>query len=230
MNKFSKFEATVVCEMHPLFKGLLWVSAARSTDETREVITNIHIEREGLLCHIVATDGRRMHVHTFEPGMFDDDIAMIEPGLYEVIAKSGKLIVIAESECGENYPNWRKIIPDYEPTHNDALNKRIIAMMGIRTGVLLASDFVVDAIGFGHGRGKDDTVLVEYGSPEPMAAFVIKHDIGKAIVMPMRQTDENALNNEEIPKSDAEATPDIPGLTESQEEEKKPAKKKTARP
>lgn len=213
MNKFSKFHAEVICEMHPLFKGLIWVAAARSTDETRPALCNIHVEREGLLCHIVATDGRRIHVHTYEPGMFCDDIAMIEPGLYEVIAKTGKLIVIAPSESGEKYPNWRGVFPDdYEPEHSDPINAMTIGKMSIRTGVLLSVDFVTDAIGFSVGRKKDGTAVVEYGSTGKHAAFVIRHDLGKAIVMPLRDDEDDAGGP--FKSGDDAATPDLPGIPE----------------
>jgi len=213
MNKFSKFPADVICEFHPLFKGLMWVSAARSTDDTRLVLCSVHVEREGLDCHIVATDGRRLHVHTFEPGLFDDDIEMITPGLYEVVTKTSKLIVIAPSECGSSYPNWRGIIPKYEPEHEDVFEHRSISRMAIRTGVLLATDFANEAIGFGNGRKKDDSAMVRYGSPEKSGAFVISHDLGKAIVMPLRM-DDGEYSTEEKPKTDVKNTPDLPGFSD----------------
>lgn len=211
MNKFSKFSADVICEYHPLFKGLMWVASAKSNDDTRAVLCGVHVEREGLDCHIVATDGRRLHVHTFEPGLFDDDIEMIEPGLYEVVAKTSKLIVIAPSECGSAYPDWRAIIPKYEPEHEDVFESRSTSKIAIRTGVLLATDFVSDAIGFGTGRKKDDAAMVRYGSPEKTGAFLIEHDLGRAVVMPLRM-DEGEYTTEEKPKTEAENTPDIPGI------------------
>jgi len=221
MNKFSKFSADVICELHPLFKGLLWVSSARSNDETRYILQMIHVEREGMLYHIVATDGRRLHVHTFDPGMFDDDIATIEAGMYEVIAKTGKLIVIAppSDPIGTKYPNWRAIVPDESPKFEDAIGSSTVGKMGIRTGVLLAVDFARDAIGFGKGRGKDDTALVKYGpSGDSKGAFIIEHDLGKAYVMPVRMSEDD--EDEEAPKDDTEATPQLTGLDASPAVEK----------
>jgi len=212
MNKFSKFPADVVCELHPLFKGLLWVSAARSTDETRAVLMNILIEREDKLCHIVATDGRRLHLHTFDPGMFDTDIDMMEPGQYEVITKTAKLIVIAPCEELFNYPNWRAVVPDHEPQHSASINSQTISRLGIATGVLLAADFVNDAIGFKHGMGKDSSVDIEFGSSDKTAAFVITHELGKAIVMPL-QMDEQVPAEEA--KNDVEMTGPLPGFERS---------------
>lgn len=212
MNKFSKFKADVICELHPLFKGLLWVSAARSSDETRAVLMNIQIEREDKLCHIVATDGRRLHLHTFDPGLFDSDIDMLEPGQYEVIAKSAKLIVVAPSEYGFNYPNWRNVMPDYEPKHSAVITSQTISKLGIITGVLLNADFVNDAIGYRHGVSKDSAVAVEFGSEFPAGAFVISHELGKAIVMPLRM-DEKAT--EDDAKDDVEMTGPLPGFERS---------------
>ena len=212
MNKFSKFPADVICELHPLFRGLVWVAAARSDDETRAILNTVLIERDGLNCLIVATDGRRLHVHTFDPGMFDDDIQMIEPGMYEVITKTAKLIVIAPAEDVGTYPNWRKIVPEFKPTLTDFLNSRSISKIAIRTGVLMATDFVQEAIGFGHGRKKDETAVVTYGTPDKDGPFIIEHDLGKAIVMPLRMEDDK---DGEEPKSEAESSPDIPAIAGS---------------
>lgn len=222
MNKFSKFKADVICELHPLFKGLMWVSYARSTDDTRAVLMNIQIEREGTLCHIVATDGRRLHHHTFDPGLFDTDIDMIEPGQYEVVAKSPKLIVIAPSEDEYNYPNWRQVVPDYKPTKSAAIDSRTISKLGIQTGVLLASDFANDAIRINAGKGKDSPVLIDFGSSGDGQAFVITHELGKAIIMPLRM-DEQVPEAEA--KTDVEMTSPLPGFERGPIEEGSPIEK-----
>ena len=209
MNKFSKFQADVICELHPLFRGLLWASSARSTDETREILTNVRIERDGIITRIIATDGRRMHVHTFDPGMFDEDIDLIPAGMYEIITKTAKLIVIAPSELGSTYPNWRNIIPAGEPRKDVVISSASISRLGILTGSLLATDFAIAACGFGCGRKKDETALIKYAAPGgAMGAFVITHDLGKAIVMPIRQEDDD----NDDPKSDEEATPYMSGF------------------
>lgn len=207
-GKFSKFQAEVICELHPLFAGLMWVASARSTDETRAVLTLIHVEREGLLWKIVATDGRRMHVHTFDPGLFDSDIETLDEGLYEVVAKSTRLIVIAEAALTAKYPDWRRVLPGHEPQHSAGVDARTTGQLGVSTGVLLATDFTSDAIGFGHGRKKDARVVVEYGpSPEPGGGFLIRHDLGEAVIMPMRQDEDDAPERPEKC-----STPDIPGM------------------
>lgn len=215
MNKFSKFPAEVVCELHPLFKGLLWVSAARSSDETRWALNHVCVEKTGLEWTLIATDGRRMHVHTFDAGLFDTDIEGLEPGLYEVVTKTSKLIVITRSEELElpAYPNWRGVFPEYEPTISDVMDARSISKMGVRTGVLLASDFASDALGFGCGVKGSDSVHVTYGSSSEGGAFVIRHELGKAIVMPLR-LDEVPASTDSAPKTEAEATPDLKGFAE----------------
>lgn len=221
MNRFSKFKADVICEYHPLFKGLMWVAAARSTDEERPVLNSIHIERDGLDCHIVATDGRRMHVHTFEPGMFDDDIDMIESGDYEVIDKKQKLIIIAPAECGSEYPNWRTVLPKGKTRHSEVINSQTIAKMCISTGVLLANGFASDAIGFRHGRKADDSVLVSFGSEDDDCGgpFLIQHDLGKAVVMPLKIYDdedkERKLGQKDNAEKDEDKTPDLPTLSDT---------------
>lgn len=204
MNKF-KFQADVIGELHPLFKGLQWVCAARSTDDERPVLNLINVEREGLMVKIVATDGKRLHVHTFDPGMFDDDIAMIQPGLYEVVAKTAKLIVVAEPEDIYSYPNWKGVLPDHKTNERDVVTASSIGKIGIRTGVLLATDFTLDAIGFKHGRGKDESVAISYGhGGNKTGAFLIEHDLGTAVVMPLKMEDAE--------KGEVEATPFMDGI------------------
>ena len=214
MNKF-KFQADVIGELHPLFKGLQWVCAARSTDDDRPVLNLICVERDGLNVKIVATDGKRLHVHTFDPGMFDDDIDMIQPGLYEVVAKSGKLIVVADPEDTYSYPNWRQVMPDHNASIRDVVTASSIGKIGIRSGVLLATDFTLDAIGFKHGRGKDESVAISYGHGISKAgAFLIEHDLGTAVIMPLRMEDAE--------KGEVEATPFMDGIPKP--EPKAPAK------
>jgi hypothetical protein len=208
MNKFGKTPAEVIGEYHPLFKSLLWVAAARSTDEKRFAINHVHVERDGLDYKIVATDSKRMHVATFDPGMFDDDIEKIEIGDYEVIAKSAKFIVIAANDEGLNFPDWRKVLPSQVLCHQDSINARTISKLGITTGTLLATDFVTDACGFGCGFKKDASVSIEYAAHPDRGGFLIKHELGTAVVMPMAMHEDV----ENPPKDDAEATPHIPGL------------------
>lgn len=210
----TKFDAQVITHLHPLFKGLLWVSVARSDDETRYALQHVHVETEGMLTHIVATDGRRIHIHTHDPGLFDTDIEEIEDGDYEVVAKSGKLLVITPADSSDlKFPNWRALLPiTHERLYKSAVvSRESISSLGMRSGVLLATDFALEACGFGCGFGKDETVRIEYyteGSMEPMA---IKHALGKAIVMPMRMPggeDAETLD----PRTEADMTPMNPAL------------------
>lgn len=215
MNKFSKFPADVICELHPLFKGLTWVACARSSDETRVAICHVFVEKNGTEWRLVATDGRRMHIHEFDAGLFDTDIDGLEPGLYEVVAKSSKFIVVAKSEELElkAYPNWRQVVPDFTPTRTDTFDARTLSKIGIRTGVLLASDFAADAIGFGSGYKKDDSVCVTYGSAGNGSPFVITHELGKAIVMPMKLDDDDKADpTAEKPETEADATPEFASI------------------
>lgn len=205
MRNITKFDAEVITDMHPLFKSLLWVSAARSKDDARFILQHVHVERLHMEYCIVATDGKRLHVGTFDPGMFDDDISEIAPGDYEVIASGAKKIVLAINDEAGNYPNWRGLMPQDLPTIPDMVTRASISRIGIRSGVLLATDFVLDACGFGKGFGKDESVHVEFGSEGPGQAFLIKHELGRAIVMPMRMDGEAA-------ESEEDATAEIPGV------------------
>lgn len=211
MDKFGKFPADVICELHPLFKGLTWVSAALSKDETRGAICCIHIEQDGLNWILVATDGKRMHIHEFDPGMFSDDIDLLPPGLYELVARTAKHIVVVQNHDYSTYPNWRAIVPSHTPAFEHTLTTKTLSRIGIATGVLLATDYLSDACGFGCGRKKADSALITYGpGPDKTGAFLIQHEYGKAILMPMKMEDEETDTT--TPKDDVEATPHIPGF------------------
>lgn len=215
MRNITKFDAEVITDFHPLFKGLLWVSVARSTDDTRYVLTHIHVEREGLKTHIVATDGKRVHVHTFDPGLFDGDITPIEPGNYEVIVRAGKKLVITPASDEElSFPNWRALLPTgHLAFFREVVTRASVGRIGIRSGVLLATDFALEACGFGHGFGKDESVHIEFASEGSGRPMVIRHELGKAIVMPMKLDDEKStFGTGAEPTSDTDATPVIDGL------------------
>ena len=212
MNKFGITQSLTIGEFHPLFRSILWVSAARSDDETRLALTYVHVEREGLDYHIVATDGKRMHVSTFDPGMFDEDFESIEAGSYDVVAKSTKFIVVAVAEDAPKFPNWRALMP--AKGEREMLSERVcsrtISALCIRTGVLLATDFLIDAIGYGNGFKKDSYVSVEFAQdPCGKGPFLIQHELGRAVVMPMGMRNQESA---EPPKDDSEATPEIPSI------------------
>lgn len=213
----TKFAAEVVTEHHPLFKGLVWVAAARSTDETRRILTFVKIEKREDIWYIVATDGRRMHVHEYDPGLFDEDIDAPEPGLYEVVAKTAKLIVISEID-EEGYPDWRAIFDPPEPEHWRNLNVETLSRIGIDTGVLLAHKFAADALGFGCGRKKTEMVDVAYAPTglEDRGPFYFQHDLGQAIVMPLRQSEDE---DDEEGGDERDQTAEIEGLEEGEGDE-----------
>ena len=211
MKHPHKFDAEVVTALHPLFRCILWAAQARSTDETRLALQHLHFEREGKVCKIVATDGKRLHVGTYDPGMLDDDIAVIEPGDYEVIAKTPKLIVLAPADPGDvSFPNWRGIIPgEANRLGSILLTRANVALVGMKTGRLLATDYAHQACGFGAGFGKDESVFVELSESGPESVVTIRHELGTAYVMPMRMDDAS----EATPESEAAATPEIDGTT-----------------
>lgn len=211
MKHPQKFEAEVVTALHPLFRCILWAAQARSTDETRLALQHLHFEREGKVCKIVATDGKRMHVGTYDPGMLDDDIAAIEPGDYEVIAKTPKLIVLTPADPGDvSFPNWRGIIPsEANRLGSIILTRANVALIGMKTGRLVATDYAHQACGFGAGFGKDESVWVELSESGSDSVVTIKHELGTAYVMPMRMDEKD----EATPESEAAATPEIDGTT-----------------
>jgi hypothetical protein len=214
MNKFGITKSLAIGECHPLFRSLLWVAAARSDDETRLALTYIHVEREGLDYHMVATDGKRMHASTFDPGMFDEDFESIEAGSYEVVSKSAKFIVVAEADDAPKFPNWRALMPAGGERHllSERVCARTISALCIRTGILLATDFLIEAIGYGCGYKKDCYVSVDFAAdPSGHGPFLIQHELGRAVVMPMSMRSDSF--EKDAPMDDAEATPVIPSIS-----------------
>ena len=212
MNAYGITPSLTIGEHHPLFRPLIWVSQARSHDETRMALNFVQVERELLNYHIIATDGKRMHVSTFDPGLFSDDFEALDPGSYEVIAKAKKHIVLAANTEESKFPNWRALMPEKgtRRTMEDRVCARTISAVCIRTGVLLATDFLGQAIGFDHGFKKDAYVSVDFAAdPSGHGAFLIEHELGRAIVMPM------SLHNvaADQPKDDAEATPEMEAIS-----------------
>lgn len=208
MRNPTKYDAQVITSAHPLFKGLLWASVARSTDETRITLQHIHVEREGIKTVIVATDGKRIHAHTYDPGLIDGDIEPIEPGNYELVTKSGKVIVLAPAiDENMDFPNWRSLIPrEMIGFREQTVTKSSVGKIGILSGVLLATEFAIEACGFGCGFGKDEAVRISFCSDSPDSGMYIKHDLGRAVVMPMRLS-EDVKGTEREPLSDEESTP-----------------------
>lgn len=207
MKNPQKYDAIVITAQHPLFRSIIWAAQARSTDETRIALQHLHFVREGKVCKIVATDGRRMHVGTYDPGLLDDDIAQIETGNYQVVAKSPKVIVLTRDDEEEVvYPRWRGILPPEFGFRERrlVLSRDNVALIGIRFDRLLATDFVHQACGFGAGFGKDEPVHAIVRDHGEDCLVSIQHELGTAYVAPMRLTGDDA-----VPESEAEATPEF---------------------
>ncbi|MES2995879.1 MAG: hypothetical protein V4733_03625 [Verrucomicrobiota bacterium] len=190
MNKFEKIDCFAIGEMHPLFKGLGWVAAARSDDEERDALQHVLIEREGETWHMVALDGKRLHHAEYDAGLFSDDLDMLGAGLWEVIVKNNKVIVVAESECAvSSFPDWRKTLPKSRPFYTDQVKNQTISKISMRTRALLNTDFVADAVGFGTICKKNDSMGVEYFADGDDGPVCIKNDVGTAVLARMKIED-----------------------------------------
>lgn len=215
MSKYSKYQATVIEELHPLFKGLTWVASARSEDAERYAITCVKIERYGNEWKIVATDGRRVHVSTYDAGLFTEDLDMLDSGLYEVIANTKKLIVVAPAEIETVYPNWQSIIPEPRPYFREVVCQHSITKIGIRTGALLDTDFMIEAVGIGTIVKKGESADIEYSAGNtPADPVMIRHEIGMAVIMPLKlgETEE-----QEAESSDYYGVDDLPNFAAAME-------------
>ncbi len=221
MNKFGITPAEVIGEMHPLFRPMIWVAQARSNDETRFVINQVQVEKNDKAYTIVATDGRRLHVAEFDPGMVDEDFPSLEEGAYEVISKGAKYIVVSKVEDAGKYPNWRAITGDYTAGFYEAsVDPKTASIVCMRTGVLLANDFLAQAIGHGNGFKKTAQVALRFNALDPNhenSVIRIEHELGAAYVMPLRQPGDDEVTGDEGEDPNQPTTPIIPGL-EAEEE------------
>lgn len=227
MNEYAIEEALAMGKKHPLFQAITFVAAARDDDEYRNLHA-IKVEKNELVYTLVATNGKRLHTAEFDPGMFEGDFDELMTGCYEVIAINAKTIVIARlPEDKQNFPKWRSLLPTAEKYREVNISSKTISRLGILSGCLLATDYATQACGFGCGLKKDDQANIEFsyigGQWDP---FMIKHELGRALVMPMRldSHDEDASEDEEHDESTM--TPEFESLKEEIEalkEEPEPA-------
>lgn len=213
MNAFGKTTGIILGKYHPLFAGLSFAASARSNDETRYVLTHVMVEQDTeneLITRIVATDGKRLHVHTYDAGLFDNDICddMLAPGLYEVVAISKKFAVLCDGEPKvEEYPKWRGVLPDEASIwkwQKDVVNDQTTSKICMRTGALFATDYLVEACACSFAKQREQAVA--YGQESPTSALVIKHDLGKAVLMP--------INFDNDVQDDKAATAVLPNMPE----------------
>lgn len=233
MNQFERTPAYVYGCMHPIFKHLIWAAKARSDDDTRYVLQGIRVVRDGMMTKVMATDGRRAHVAVFDAGLFDDDVdeKLPDDGLYEVVTGNKKQITLIENELDKNsYPHVERLFDTDEATaYSDAVNENTASKICMRSHVLLAGNFLKDACAFGLLDGSE--CYIKHG-PSKATHYIIRHDLGTAIVMPIMwdqesESEEDATGEmEEIVGEQQQDEPDDLELEPEPEPEPKPAKKK----
>ena len=189
-------DALVISKGYLAFSSIAFVTGAISKDEQRYILNHIEVTKRGLCTVFAATDGRRLHVAEMDPGLFDDDIETLDPGLYLLIAKTAKFIVIRKTEeINLKYPNWRSIMEPYEIGDNLAEVCTIgdsgkIGEVMIRTKRLLDTAFLASAIGYGTSRKAGELAHINFEArADEFGPVIIAHDHGTALVMPLRRTE-----------------------------------------
>jgi len=186
-------EAVVIPRHYIAFPSLSFVAGAISKDETRYVLNHIEVKKRGMISTYAATDGRRLHVAELDPGLFDDDIDVLEPGLYLLISKSTKFLVLQKSEEKLQYPDWQIILGDYEIGDNlaevcEVADSGKIGEVMIRTERLVDTSFLSAAMGYGTSRKATEHVEINFEA-RPDGPVIIAHDHGTALVMPLRRVE-----------------------------------------
>lgn len=184
-------DAVVIPKEYHLFKPLHFVCAAVSKDEQRFVFQHVLAEKVGGVWYYVALDGRRMHVHEMDPGMFDTDMDLLDAGLYTVVHKSTKVLVLQRGEIlAEKFPDWRRIMPDAEPDEVlECAGSDMLGKLFLRTGRVFSYAFLSSALGYGSAVKPDELVSLEFWQEGGDGPLLIQHEHGRALVMPIRAED-----------------------------------------
>jgi len=162
-----------------LLASIQWVARARGDDTTRMILTYLHVNKTG---DIVATDGRRLHKATVKTDK-------LEPGLYRVL-KTGAVVWLDKmpDDTGK-YPDYDIVIPkttDIEETVNcsdtsNVLFSSCVAANKASGGGVYNAAYIDDAIPAGMTWGD-----IKFQGIDKLSPLVVIHDIGTAVIMPMR--------------------------------------------
>jgi hypothetical protein len=192
MNAYQLTDAVVIPKGYIAFSSIAFICGAISDDEARYILHHIEVTRDGLKTTFAATDGRRLHIAELNPGLFDDDIDSLDAGLYLLISRSAKFIVLKKSNEVRTYPNWRSLLEGYDIGDNLAEICEVgdagkIGEVMIRTEKLLDTAYLAEAMGYGTSRKKSESVHLNFETRPGTGAVLISHDHGTALVMPLRR-------------------------------------------
>ncbi|MBK1884807.1 hypothetical protein JIN85_20525 [Luteolibacter pohnpeiensis] len=195
-------DAIVIPKAYFLFDRLRFVCAAVSTDEAREVLTHLNVTRDGCDRVYVATDGRRLHVTRVETGLFDDDLELLDDGLYQVAHKSPKVLVLVKSDREFQYPEWTEIFGEIPSNKHFHITQDTIGKVLLRADRLFRIDYLLEGSGYKVARKGEETVELEIGHDEHSGAMMMSHDFGKAYIMPMRDGEDEESDSPEDEEED----------------------------
>ena len=171
-------------------KSWLWVIKALNQDPNRPVLQSICVSECG---SVVATDGGRLH--KWNPEVLPEGMT---PGVYSVVSKSAKLIVLKNQSEEFTFPNWKQVIPrghDNKITLGDSKigvsSKSAIGAVMLETVTLIDSDNITDALGFGTLTSRKASRLVgvtctweDETGKNPVCLF--PENDKQAVLMPIR--------------------------------------------
>lgn len=203
MDQTRITDALVIPKHYIAFDSIAFVCGAISKDENRFVLQHMEVARRGLVTSYAATDGKRLHVAEIDPGLFDDDIDVLDPGLYLVISKASRFIVLQKSDAKVDFPNWRMLLGDHEIGDNlaevcEVLDSGKIGEVMIRTERLLDTTYLAQAIGYGTSRKAGDLVHLNFEAREDGGPVVLAHDHGTALLMPMVRTEPDPTLKDDV--------------------------------
>ena len=195
-----------ISKEYTAFDQIAFVLTALSKDETRYILTHMKVIREGHITRYVATDGHRLHIAELDPGFISEDLELLDDGIYTLISKTAKHIVLKKTEeYKTTYPNWEQVAGSYmigdplsEICHIADPGK--IGEIMIRTHKLLDTTFLAQALGYGSSRKSSESVHAQFQiSRDDHGPITIAHDHGTAFLMPLRRAEVNEDDTDDTP-------------------------------
>lgn len=205
-------QGTVILKSHLQFDSFQFVIKALCKDESRPTLTHLLAQEIEEDVYYVATDGRRLHLFSFNKELFPNDEfnEVLEAGLYELISKSSKAICLVkageESEKDMKYPDWQQLISiDQDwPSEKTTVDCTDYGKLMTKTLNVFNVNYLKDATGV--EIVKRQSVYYEFDQGK----LILKHELGQAVVMPFRDEDEEEGKPQEREASNDE--PDLPNV------------------
>lgn len=189
----------IITKENPIFDNLRFVVSALSKDPFRDAINCLLVQKEDGILNYVATDGRRLHMFSYDIGMFDagEGVApeVLEAGMYRLISVSTKALVLCLNDIEVTYPAWKKVIPDVNTDMTDNVTSKSLGKLMIRCKSVFDPAFLNQALGLNVMK-EGSSIYVDFGQEDSNSPLLVEHELGTAVLMPMYYEGEESEEDE----------------------------------